>query len=275
MRKDVVLPVWLKDGIKPLKNSYPKRANLLVFDTETESRETGDPYLLTFYDGVKPVYLRVTPETILQEFIGYLQQRCPNRRSHILFAHNLEFDLTAVLSLNQEEIFSWKKPPTVEVYDDEEVMGWITIYPQKTWFAQIKLKNGAHIKLVDSANFIRGSLYQISRDLKLSHKKETKPEWLGREPQGQKEWKELIRYCRAEIKAEYALAQYILGIHETYDAGFTVSVAQLGSKIFRKHFLKNRIPQPVYPVKGLAEFCIHGGRAECFVPFVVSLCFLK
>ena len=88
----------------------------------------------------------------------------------------------------------------------------------------------AHIKMVDSGNFIRGSLYNISRDLSLSHKKETKPEWLGREPQGQKEWKDLIRYCRTEIKAEYALAQYILGIHETYDAGFTVSVAQLGSR---------------------------------------------
>ncbi len=60
LKKKVYIPPWLKEGIRPLKNSYPKRPNLLVFNTETESRETGDPYLLTMYDGVKPIYLLVT-----------------------------------------------------------------------------------------------------------------------------------------------------------------------------------------------------------------------
>ena len=59
MNKIVLLPSWLKDGVKPLKNSFPKKPNLLVFDTGTESEISGDPYLLTFYDGSKPEYLRV------------------------------------------------------------------------------------------------------------------------------------------------------------------------------------------------------------------------
>ena len=55
MDKNVIIPKYLMNGIKPLKNSFPKRSNLLVFDTETESRITGEPYLLTFYDGVEEV----------------------------------------------------------------------------------------------------------------------------------------------------------------------------------------------------------------------------
>jgi hypothetical protein len=239
-----------------------------MFDTETESRETGNPYLLTFYDGVKPEYIRITPQTIAQKFMQYLQAHCPKGRSNILFAHNLQFDITAVLALNQEEIFTWKKPPPIVIYEeDDKILGSIKVFPQKTWFAQIHLPNGSNVKVVDSGNFLRGSLYSISRELNLRCKKEKAPNWLGGEPENSYEWKELIRYCRAEIKAEYALAEYILGIHRRYDAGFSVSIAQLGSKIFRKHFLKKRLPQTHYPVRGLAEFCIHGGRAECFTSY--------
>ena len=264
MKKKVYIPPWLKEGIHPLKNSYPKRPNLIVFDTETESRETGDPYLLTLYDGVKPKYLRVNPKTIAQEFMRYLLEHCPNRRSHILFAHNLQFDITAVLALNQEEIFRWKSPPPIVIQGEEGELGSVKVFPQKTWFAQVHLPSGVNVKVVDSGNFIRGSLYDISRELNLPCKKEKAPDWLGGVPENSYEWKELIRYCRAEIKAEYALAEYILGIHRRYDAGFSVSIAQLGSKIFRKRFLLDKISQTPYPVRGLAEFCIHGGRAECF-----------
>lgn len=62
-----------------------------------------------------------------------------------------------------------------------------------------------------------------------------------------------------------------MGIHKQYDAGYSVSIAQLGSKIFRKNFLKDRLAQAPYPVRRLAEFCIHGGRAECFVPHPVVI----
>jgi len=271
MDKNVIIPKYLMNGIKPLKNSFPKRPNLIVFDTETESRITGEPYLLTFYDGAKPVYLRVDRETILIQFTKYLLSKCTHHKSNILFAHNLQFDLTAILCKSEYEIFQWLKPPTIEVYDGKEWLGNIEVFSQKTWFAQIKLRTKANVKLVDSGNFLRGSLYEISRALDLPHKKETKPKWLGRKPQNAKEWKELIRYCRAEIKAEYSLAQYILGIHKKYDVQYTVSIAQLGSKVFRKHFLKERIAQPPPHVRKLAEFCIHGGRAGCFekTPIVI------
>ena len=174
MNKNIVLPRWLKNGVKPLKNSYPKRPNLLVFDTETESEVTGDPYLLIFYDGIKPSYIRVNPNSILKEFMRFLFSKCSKHKSNILFAHNLEFDIGAVLSGKTYEIFKWQKPPTIEVFNEDEFLGDIALYPQKTWFATLKLNNRARVKVVDSGNFIRGSLYDISRELNLQHKKETR-----------------------------------------------------------------------------------------------------
>ena len=94
MNKKVVIPHWLHEGVKPLKNSYPKRPNIRVFDTETESRETGEPYLLIFYDGDKPSYLRVNKETILKCFTEYLREAgyyCTN---------------------NEKEDYNFKTPPT-------------------------------------------------------------------------------------------------------------------------------------------------------------------
>ena len=63
MNKDVILPAYLMHGIKPLKYGYPKKPKLLVFDTETESATTGDPYFLIFYNGVKPLILGQQPTT--------------------------------------------------------------------------------------------------------------------------------------------------------------------------------------------------------------------
>lgn len=143
MDKNVYLPHYLLNGIQPLKNNFPKRSNLLVFDTETESRVTGEPYLLIFYNGTKTVYLRVNKNTILTEFMKYLAQHCWRKQSNILFAHNLQFDLTAILCKKEFTIFKWLKPPIIEVNDKAEYLGTVEVFPQKTCFGQIKLKNKA------------------------------------------------------------------------------------------------------------------------------------
>ena len=123
MNKDVILPIYLREGIKPLKSGFPKKPNLIVFDTETESSTTGDPYLLTFYDGYTPTYIKVTSETVLPEFMKYLDNHCSTRDTSILFAHNLEFDIGAVLSKEQETIFKWRKPPPIEVKNNGMSLG--------------------------------------------------------------------------------------------------------------------------------------------------------
>ena len=99
----------------------------------------------------------------------------------------------------------------------------------KTQFAQLKLKNGAHVKLIDSFNFVKGSLKNISIKLGFNNKKRDRPYFVneGRAPRDRKEWQKLYLYCNSEIKATYELAEFILNTHETYDCGICVSSSQL------------------------------------------------
>ncbi|KXB01896.1 hypothetical protein AKJ45_01780 [candidate division MSBL1 archaeon SCGC-AAA261F19] len=258
--KWVTIPPYLKDGIDPLKRSYPSEINLIVFDVETEA---GLPYLLTFYDGNKPTYIKVNPKTILDEFLKYLNENCSKNQTNLVYAHNLQFDLTAILNQYENELFQYLEPLKLE-----HPLGiFTTIYSQKTWFSQVKLKNCAYVKLIDTGSFFRGSLYKLSRQLNLDHKKRPRPDFVteGRKPKNREELQKLYNYCRAEILSTYDLAEYILEMHEEYDTYVTMSAPQFASKVFKKHFLNQKIPQIPEKVRWLAERSIHGGRSDTFV----------
>jgi hypothetical protein len=175
----------------------------------------------------------------------------------------LQFDLTALLCQKENEVFRFLHPPPVQ-----HEKGTIKTYCGKTWFAQVRLNNGVYVKILDSANFIKGSLYDISRKLGFTTPKPKRPYFVenGRAPRNQDEWHRLHGYCKAEIKAQYELAEYILGMHKQFDCGISVSASQLSSKVFRKHYMKSPIPQVPLYLKDLAEKTIHGGRASVFTP---------
>ena len=264
MDKEVYLPHYLLQGVKPLRNHFPRNINLFAFDTETEA---GDPYLLTFHDGKEISFIEVDKETVLDEFLHYFELNCPRSKNqhwtNLLFAHNLQFDITAILCSHENEVFRYLQPPPVA-----HARGLIKVYCGKTWFVQVKLKKETYVKILDSANFVRGSLYEISRKLGFTTPKPKRPYFVenGRAPRNKDEWHRLRGYCRAEILAQYELAQFILDMHKQFDCGISVSASQLSSKVFRKHYLKSPIPQiPLY-LKDLAEKTIHGGRASVFVP---------
>ena len=264
MDKKIVLPIYLKEIIKPLKRSFPKKYKMLVCDVETAQ---GEPYLLTLFDGERAKYIKVTPETIEHEFIKYLTEKCKQKNcSYILFFHNIEFDLPAIFTLN-EDMFEYLSPPIFETFDPTGTkLAETKIYAQKVWFASVKLKNGVRVKLVDSARFINGSLYDISRRLNLKHKKPKRPKGVeeGKEIQSLKD-NVFKSYVKNEIYAEYDLANFIIDMHKSYDTNFCVSSSQLSSKVFKKRFLKEPIPQIPFHIKGLAERSLHGGRTGYFL----------
>jgi hypothetical protein len=266
MDKTVILPFYLRERIAPLRQGYPQKVKVLVFDTETED---GNPYYLTFYDGQKVTSRHVDETLILEEFFTYLLEHCTSKKhSYILYCHNIGFDISAVFD-SHKELFRLKT--TVFIWKDKKsgkILAKAKFFTNKIWFLQINLWNGVTIKVVDTASYMKGSLYKLSRILNFKYKKYERPFFVsqGKKPSNPQEWNILKIYCYHEIKAQYELAKYILGMHEKYDVPFTVSIAQLASKIFRKHFLKEPISQIPEPIRNLAEQTIHGGRAEVFVP---------
>ncbi len=210
----------------------------MAFDIETEN---GRPYFLTLYDGKEVKFFKVNERTIIRIFLSYLEKRCPKNRTNVMFAHNLQFDLTALLSKNEFEIFRYRQPPLIA-----HPKGTMQVYSQKIWFAKVCMtKNNARVKILDSANFVHGQLYHISRDLGFKTPKPKRPYFVeaGRAPKNREELYRLHGYCRAEIKAEYELGQFILDMHQQYNCGIAISASQLSSKVFRKHFLDDSIPQ--------------------------------
>lgn len=274
MDKNVKLPFWLKTHVKPLKSNFPQQHKLFVFDTETVSATTGEAYLLIFYDGKKVYSRKVNKNVIEYAFLDYLLENCTSRKySYILMAHNLPFDLTAVFDKHRKLIFGYEDR-IFKCFDEnhEKLLATVHFYTHKIWFAQIKLCNGVSIKVVDSFAFVMGSgiansLYNLSQFLDFKCKKRVRPKFVneGKKPRNRKEWSELYHYCHDEIKAQYELGEWILRLHKKYDVTFCVSIAQLSSKIFRKHFLKTSIPQIPEHIRRLAEQTIHGGRASSFV----------
>jgi hypothetical protein len=110
MDKQVIIPTYLKEAVNPLSRGYPKKVNLLVFDVETEN---GKPYFLIFNNGQNVTYLRVTPDNILDKFMGYLIEHTVKNQCNLLLAHNLQFDLFAVLCKKEREIAKYRNPPPV------------------------------------------------------------------------------------------------------------------------------------------------------------------
>ena len=107
MDKQVIIPKYLQEAINPLERGYPKKIKLLVFDVETEN---GKPYFLIFNNGEKVSYLRVTPDNILDIFMKYLIEQTVKNQCNILLAHNLQFDLFAVLCKREREIAKYRNP---------------------------------------------------------------------------------------------------------------------------------------------------------------------
>ena len=343
MDKIVRIPSYLREQVEPMKRGYHKNVNLMVFDTETESATTGRAYLLTFYNGegnaqyfsipdkdVKSTTItryengevekaKTVSSPITYTFMRNLREKSLKRHLNILFAHNLWFDLTAVLDKLAFEIFNVQKDFYFHIWEKKEYLGSIRVYHKKQIFATIKLPNKITVIVVDTGNFIRGTLRKLSKDLELTHIKDKRPKFVseGRSPRNRKEWKDLKRYCSKEIRATYDLAKFILEkMHKPYDVPRSVSSAHLASHVFRKQFIKTPIQQidlksdvssfieemrktdftkiSVSPIRlpffitliiayaqiekdfrrnpklytpiGLAELCIHGGRASTFCP---------
>lgn len=238
MNKDVDLGKYLQAGIFPLKKGFPKRLKVFSCDTETAD---GIPYMLQFYDGKDISLFEVDRHTVYPTFMQYLKERCVSKGyAHIVFFHNLEFDISAILD-EKKEMFQYLKPPPFVCTDEQgEEIGRTQLWAQKTWFGKVKFPSGLNVSLVDSTHFVMGSLYDISRKLDLPHKKPKRPKGIeeGKEPQSLDDH-EIREYVEQEILAEYDLAMYIIDMHKKYDAGLSISSSDFSAKVFKKHFLRS------------------------------------
>ena len=147
---------------------YPENVNLAYFDTETAK---GEPFLLTFYDQSQNLITDRFPtnrKKILDQFFFWSNIFAVPRQVNILSAHNLLFDLSAVL-YDHPQLFL-KDKIQIE-YEKGEIKAILEINTKKVCFGYIRFSDGRIIKLIDTYAFTFSSLKNACESYQLKFNK--------------------------------------------------------------------------------------------------------
>jgi len=239
-------------GIKPEERGYNDRYTLIGLDTETignsdiniendiysmqlvKNSLNEEYFYLVSNDDVGIKMLDATSET--DNFLF-------NRYSFIT-AHNLEFDLGALLGKDFLKLINYHK------YKDNAIQVNHGNVRYKGWDVKFALgqspffmfrKKGARIIFTDSRNWFKGSLDSIGKTF-FNIAKKDKPSYLGvRAPQNDNEFKEFKEYAMQDARIQFLITKKIAGLHQAEDVAMTITPASFSSKIFKKNFLTNRL----------------------------------
>lgn len=242
------LPKWIISGIRANHRGFPDRYKIWGGDTETVH---GEPYSLQLTDGADVDFYYVDKKNIMHTFCAWLDKHAYQKHPIVLWFHNLEYDLTTIFYDH------------LELFQQEEInvrfYGWTfkLLYGKKI-FGEVR-KGDYHIRLLDTADFFRGSLKKIAKILNCEHEKLPSPEGLG-------ERRLRTKYFRAYAKRDAVVAreigEKIIGLHKEWGIRLTVSIAQMASTIFRHCFVRKgeRIPFPSMDCVRLSRLAYHGGK---------------
>ena len=77
--------------------------------------------------------------------------------------------------------------------------------------------------------------------------------------------KYFMEYAKQDVLLLWEVAQSILELHSKFDISICVSLPQLGSKIFKHHFMEHTIPLPHKGIIYASLYSYHGGKNLCNV----------
>jgi hypothetical protein len=237
---------------------------LLGMDTETC---VGKPMTFQWHDGNKSGIEWVNGKNVTEKFLFFLDDLpYDNSMSYIIFMLNMLFDFCILfypylLSIVEQEkdkgefelkIFDWK------------ISGFVS---NNNHFVRLKKGNEQHGKLfeiVDVGDFFEGSLAKLTQKLLGSDQKIPHPKGLGKRIFGKKD-KAFIHYAVNDAIQTYRMGKKINDFHGEYDVRQTISLPQLGEKIFRHKFLEREIPPCPYQVLFPSLKSYHGGKNGMYV----------
>jgi hypothetical protein len=253
------MPEWVSRGIRP--NHKGSRMDKIVYGADTETYR-GLPMTLQFYsedvacERIEWVDAK-SAQNVFLKWCKSLRVKC----QHIVYIHNLAFDLPELLWRKKENLVSAGSGEFDFSAAGFRIHG---VYGAPT-FARINDSAGRSIYLIDSFSFYRGSLASAADlfcpDLpKLDH-----PAQLG-EKLFTKRDTAFVAYAMRDAVVAYHIGKAIQKIHEEFDLTQCVSVADLAARIFRHRFLTYTIPQPSRDIIDVSLESYHGGKNNITVP---------
>ena len=251
--------------------NYYSDTHIWGWDTETNS---GPPISLQFYTqdlGTKSDLFIVNSDNVLTTFIRYID-KLPSKTFHVMFAHNLKFDLPSLLwPMHKELIKRNGFDFTIGAWHFSGVHG-------SPSFA--KLYNESRkttIYLLDSFLWFQTSLAKAAELVCPDLPKLETPKGLGTKNYKVTD-KVFTAYAMRDAEVGYHLGKVIQGFHKEFDISQSLTLAHMAAKIFRKHFLRRSLEQPSDTIMIGAQQSYHGGKNNmipgCYPawhPNVVSL----
>jgi hypothetical protein len=212
---------------------------MIAFDTETVD---GEPLCLQVADAKTVELVYVTRQDVLETFLQLLQARGTATALNLAWAHNLEFDLGVVFI---EVPWLWKtRTGRIEASLPDGGRVELAYHHTDNPFHHLHI-GSQHWLLLDTMSFLKRSLDDACKRLRLPVQKLPRPLYLGTRGPTEDERPSFEAYAKNDAQAALALAQYLVDRHQEFGLGPTVSIAQMAAAVFRTKILGQDLSHPL------------------------------
>lgn len=265
MFNSVEIPSWMnKLGHRPAKRTMPMRKMLWGGDTETME---GPPISFQFYNPQRKQHIWIDdPETATDTLLTWMET-LPTKMMHVVYIHVLDFDMVSFFWDARGELmtttagefsFACKSPSGTDWSIDGA-------YGTPTYCIMVDEHRTRTVYFVDSKSYYQGTLADAANLFCPDLPKLEKPKGLGHK-YFERDDQEFLDYAMRDAEIAYHIGTHLEKIHARFDVPQTISVAQMCSKVFKRHFIKEPIMLPEAPVIEASLLAYHGGKNNITLP---------
>ena len=229
--------------------------DIIVHGADSETYY-GRPMTLQFFsdDLDYETCLYVGPENATDGFLEWAEG-LPTRCKHVVYVHNLQFDLPEFLWSVKDQLISPGGDFDITI-GDWHIHG---VYARPTFCHMANRKTKTNILIVDSFLWFQGTLVKAA-ELYCPHLLKLKPpKDLGTRKFAMND-DGFYAYAMRDAEVAYHIGKSVQKMISEFDIMQPVSLADMSAKIFRHHYLRHTIPQPNNHVILAALKSYHGGK---------------
>lgn len=227
----------------------------MIYGGDTETMR-GRPISFQFYgEGRSDMIFIDDPEKASNILLKWCKT-LPSRALHVVYVHNLEFDMVSFFWDHRTELVSSRSGEFDFTIDGWRIAG---AYGAPTFCRITDASMNRVVMLVDSYSYYRASLAKAADVFCPELPKLKAPDGLG-EKLFKRSDESFIEYAMRDSIIAYYIGLSLEKLHDEFGIGQTVSVADMAARIFRHKFMVKDIPQPSRTVIEDSMSAYHGGK---------------
>lgn len=262
------IPAWLdQQGITPSLRASHARKMLWGGDSETME---GPPISFQFYNEWRKEHIDIDDaEEATNIFLAWCE-RLPTKWCHVMYVHNLGFDLVSFFWNVKRELIATTSGEFAFALESPAGVLWECegTYGAPTYCMMRDGNRDRTIYIVDSWSYYQGSLAQAAKQFCPDLPKLEAPKGLGhrRFDEGDRQRQKFLAYAMRDSEIAFYIGVHLEKLHDEFDITQSISVAQMASKIFKRHHVAAAIMLPDRPIIEAAVYAYHGGKNNITVP---------